>query len=99
MNKFEQQIENAALQLIGGPIDEQSCMEHDEKLIYFNFKKGAKSDASKEFWQQGTYSEGEVHVLIGKAILATRKDDWNIMNNNAKSELDIETWFEQNKKK
>ena len=88
MNEFEQQIENAALQLIGGPIDDQSCMEHDEKLIYFNFKKGAKSDESKAFYQQGMYSESDIVAMIGKL------SEWDTL-----SARWLTKWFERNKKK
>ena len=90
MDEFEQQIENAALQLIGGPIDEQSCMEHDEKLIYQYFKLGAKSDASKAFYQQGRYTEDQVKLLL----LA-----YNLDCITQHEHLTTSVWFEQNKKK
>jgi len=99
MDKFEQVIENAALQEIGGPIDEFNCIEHDERLIYGCFKKGAKSDAAKAFHQQGMYTEEEVLNLLSNNLEVNM--DW--VNNKLKGKKCerpvFSVWFEQNKKK
>lgn len=70
-----------------------SLGEENSTRISEAFEDGVTSDVSKEYWQQGMYSEEEVLNLL---ILAEHEAKI------AYSYLDrvsIKKWFEQNKKK
>ena len=59
------------------------------------FIVGAKSEAAKNFWQQGMYSEEEVKGMIIKFYNSnTKHDQIGFIN-----QYSFDKWFEQNKKK
>lgn len=59
-----------------------------------NFIVGAKSEAAKEYWQQGMYSEEEVFNLIDR-IYTTGIYQMETYNKS----MNLKAWFDQNKKK
>jgi hypothetical protein len=82
---LEKQIEEAA---------ENYCenFSHDylwQQTNIITFKKGVKSEVARQYWQQGIYTEEEVHRLLNQCnCLSKSIEDFN-----------EQEWFEQNKKK
>ena len=52
---------------------------------------GAKSEAAKQYWQQGMYTEEEVKQMIVKFF--------NSCTDSFINQYSFDKWFEQNKKK
>lgn len=75
------------------PYGAKSSVGSGTRSMYENkkqsFMHGAKSEAAKEFHQQGMYSEQEVLHLINEAFLIGVKD-WGTDS--------LYAWFEKNKK-
>lgn len=100
---LEQKLENAAILWKNDPMNPQSL-----GLAYIDdFVAGAKSEAAKEYWQQGMYSEEEVLKLIRQAFQGARtkrraelKVGYDYVTGLKRKYLypDAKEWFEQNKK-
>lgn len=87
---------------------ERGNCDEDDRLCNLSdhmFVIGAKSDAAKEYWQKGMYTEEEVLLLlkrVGKEISypETYYEPSDTDENNDKYfDSEIEDWFNQNKKK
>ena len=104
--ELEKKIEAAAKQLAGfSPLQEVD----DEERYYQSHKcntydaciKMAKSDATKDYWQKGMYTEEEVLALFVNWLITKIIEELMVIC----EELDyfvgvaFSDWFEQNKKK
>ena len=69
---------------------ERGMDEEAEYCVYRGFLEGAKSEAAKEFWQRGMYSEGELRLLLDKYLYEQCVSKWDSSDDD---------WWTLNKKK
>lgn len=94
MKELERKIEEAAENNVAPP-DNYWIPDREERIAISAFKKGAKSDEAKAYWQEGMYTEGEVKEMLNSLFFTEIYPDYTIKW----EQEDLDLWFEQNKKK
>ena len=91
MNELEKKIEEAADNHhyfgINAPIGSRNRANFEQKKE--SFIAGAKSDAAKNYWQKGMYTEEEVKELFRKFVIENTNISLIVAGN----------WLNKNKKK
>ena len=95
MKDLEKQIEEAGFQYNKRLYNPEVS---SEEAIYINledaFIEGAKSEAAKEYWQQGMYSEEDLYEILNKF-----RKEFSLHRGIQIMDFDIKNFIEQNKKK
>lgn len=92
MEDLEKQMEEAAFDYARNPNNE---FQYNSKM-FNSFIVGAKSEAAKNFWQQGLYTEEEVYKLCKISFEMYMSSD-SLSDDELYEEW--EKWYNRNKKK
>ena len=87
MEDLEKQIEEAAE--IEYSIKDGLLSNRERDILRSAYIKGAKSEVTKQYWQQGMYSEEEVCRLLNQCNCLSKSI----------ADFNEQEWFENNKKK
>lgn len=115
MEDLEKKIEEAAIVYENQRKQDLSIVSEGYGSFFFSFLDGAKSEAAKEYWQQGMYSRTQLNEAIEAGINeGLRKQQKGMYSEEELKESlyefcfelgfspdkgAINSWFEQNKKK